>query len=216
MKRSLFVLILLLALLLASCGSPDDSPAQDNGSKQDTSPQPAPVVEPVKDPEPSIPFISDVDINQLFFVSQPFVEQNFYMGSPEPALEPDWNVTDSNYANPSTKYHSIAEFKAVMKDDYYLSESFATRLLDRSSGMLFEHDGGLYVIAANRGSDITVGNEISRAVIRESDSKIILRVTYETIDDTTGEIKVLGSFDADNVLIYEDGRWVWDDIAEYR
>ena len=103
-----------------------------------------------------------------------------------------------------------------MIDDYYLSKNFASRLLERSSGMLFEHDGGLYVIAANRGSDITVGNEISRSVIRESDSKIILRVTYETIDDTSGETKVLGSFDVDNVLIYEDGRWVWDDIAEYR
>ena len=216
MNRSLLALILLLALLLGSCGNPDSSPVEDNSSKADPAPQPAPVVEPVKDPEPSVPALSDVDVSDLYDLSQPYVESNFYFGTPEPDLDPDWSTVDSNYACPSRKFSSIAEFKSHMIADYCLSENFADRLLDRMSGALYEHDGGLYVVSANRGGDITVGNEIRRDVIRESDSKIILRITHEIIDDTSGEVKVLGSFAADNVLIYEDDRWVWDDIVEYR
>ncbi|MBR0451503.1 MAG: hypothetical protein IJI78_05880 [Oscillospiraceae bacterium] len=217
MKRLLLDLFaLLFIVLLVSCGTPEQSPAADISPEPTPSPQAAPAVEPVKDPEPDIPEISDDEVSKSYDLCQPFVEQNFYLGSPEWDLDPDWSQTDSNYANPSQKYHSLDEFRTHVIKDYPLSEKFVDSLLDRVSMMLFEHDSGLYVVSAGRGSDIEVGNEIKRSVIREGDTKIILRVTHERVDDTTGEWKVVGSFDVDNIMIYEYGNWVWDDIVEYR
>ena len=180
-----------------------------------------PVVDPIVGPsedvlEPAVPSISDEDVFKLYELSQPYVEKNFYLGTPMDDLAPDWNVTDSHYGNPSTTYHSLDVFEAYIKQEYFLSNNFADRLLDSSSSILYEHDENVYVVAANRGSNIEVGNEIKRVIIPEGDARIILRVTHETVDDTSGEWKVTGSFDVDNVLIYEDGRWVWDDIAEFR
>ena len=216
MKRLLLVFVSLLVIfLLASCGTTESAPSESSAPQPAPSPQPAPAVEPVKDPEPAIPEISDAEVSSSYDLCKPFVEQNFYLGSPEWDLDPDWSITDSNYANPSQKYHSLDEFRTHIIKDYPLSERFVDSLLDKVSMMLFEHDGGLYVVSGGRGSDIGVGNEISRTVIREGDTKIILRVTHEKIDDTTGEWKVIGSFDVDNVMIYENGNWVWDDIVEY-
>ena len=216
MKRLLLVFVSLLVIfLLASCGTTESAPSESSAPQPAPSPQPAPAVEPVKDPEPAIPEISDAEVSSSYDLCKPFVEQNFYLGSPEWDLNPDWSITDSNYANPSQKYHSLDEFRTHIIKDYPLSERFVDSLLDKVSMMLFEHDGGLYVVSGGRGSDIGVGNEISRTVIREGDTKIILRVTHEKIDDTTGEWKVIGSFDVDNVMIYENGNWVWDDIVEY-
>lgn len=215
--RKLFLMLfsLLVIFLLASCGTPEQSPSESIAPQTDPAPQPTPVVEPVKGPEPDIPEISDEEISNSYDLCKPFVEQNFYLGSPEWDLDPDWSVTDSNYANPSQKYHSLDEFRTHVIKDYPLSEKFVDRLLEKVSMMLFEHDGGLYVMSGGRGADIGVGNEINRTVIRESDTKIILRVTHEKLDDTTGDWKVIGSFDVDNVMIYENGKWVWDDIVEY-
>ncbi|MBR3355226.1 MAG: hypothetical protein IKG47_07740 [Oscillospiraceae bacterium] len=216
MKRLLLVFVSLLVIfLLASCGTTESAPSESSAPQPAPSPQPTPAVEPVKDPEPAIPEISDAEVSSSYDLCKPFVEQNFYLGSPEWDLDPDWSITDSNYANPSQKYHSLDEFRTHIIKDYPLSERFVDSLLDKVSMMLFEHDGGLYVVSGGRGSDIGVGNEISRTVIREGDTKIILRVTHEKIDDTTGEWKVIGSFDVDNVMIYENGNWVWDDIVEY-
>ncbi|MDO5137795.1 MAG: hypothetical protein Q4D71_04965 [Oscillospiraceae bacterium] len=218
MKRLLLVILslLMVVFLFASCGTPEQSPSENISPEPAPSPQPAPAVDPVKDPEPDIPEISDDEVSKSYNLCQPFVEQNFYLGSPERDLDPDWSVTDSNYANPSQKYHTLDEFRTHVIKDYPLSEKFVDSLLDRVSMMLFEHDGGLYVVSAGRGSDIEVGNEINRSVIREGDTKIILRITHEKVDDTTGDWKVVGSFDVDNVMIYEYGNWVWDDIVEYR
>lgn len=218
MKRLLLKVFSLLLILftLASCGTPEQSPSESSAPQPAPSPQPAPVVEPVKDPEPDIPKISDDEVSMSYNLCQPFVEQNFYLGSPEWDLDPDWSQTDSNYANPSQKYHSLDEFRTHVIKDYPLSNKFADNLLAKVSMMLFEHDGGLYVVSAGRGADIGVGNEIKRSVIREGDTKIILRVTHEKVDDTTGDWKVVGSFDVDNVMICEYGKWVWDDIPEYR
>ena len=208
--------LLLVMFVLASCGTPEQSPAEDTAPQPAPSPRPTPVVEPVHDPEPSVPDISDEEVSLSYDLYLPYIEQNFYFGSPEWDLDPDWSKPDSNYAVPSQKYHSLDEFRTHLIKDFPLSEAFVERLLDKVSMMLSEHDGGLYVISGGRGSDIEVGDEIQRTVIRESDTKVILRVTHEKIDDTTGDWKVIGSFDVDNILIYENGRWVWDDLVEYR
>jgi len=184
MKRLLLVFVSLLVIfLLASCGTTESAPSESSAPQPAPSPQPTPAVEPVKDPEPAIPEISDAEVSSSYDLCKPFVEQNFYLGSPEWDLDPDWSITDSNYANPSQKYHSLDEFRTHIIKDYPLSERFVDSLLDKVSMMLFEHDGGLYVVSGGRGSDIGVGNEISRTVIREGDTKIILRVTHEKIDD---------------------------------
>ncbi len=226
MKRIIFFLSLMtVALVLVSCGTPEaaptsePAPSQNTAPAQNPAPQSAPSVsspETEKDPAPSIPEISDDEVYKLYDLCQPYVERNFFTGTPMDDLDADWSVMDENYGNPSRKYHTLAEFKAHVLADYPLSERFLDGLFARISDMLYEHDGNLYVVAANRGTDIFVGNEIERKVIRDSDDRIILRVTHESVDDTTGNNTVTGSFDADNILIFENGRWVWDDIEEYR
>ena len=212
MRKLLGILCLLLVMMaMVSCGS---QPAEQEQQTADVT-EPA---ETEKDDVFNIPQLSDEEIYSLYDQTQPYVEANFYLGTPMNDLDPDWSTVDSNYANPSLKYHSLDEFRTHMLTDYALSERFVDFLLENQTdaGMLSEHDGGLYVVAANRGSDITVGNEIRRVVMRVGDALVTLRITYETVDDTTGEHKVTGSFDSDNVLLYENGRWVWDEIVEYR
>ena len=201
MRKLLGLLCLLLVMVaMVSCGS---QPAEQEQQTADVT-EPA---ETEKEDVLNIPQLSDEEIYSLYDQTQPYVEANFYLGTPMNDLDPDWSIVDSNYANPSLKYHSLDEFRTHM--DFLLENQ-------TDAGMLSEHDGGLYVVAANRGSDITVGNEIRRVVMRVGDALVTLRITYETVYDTTGEHKVTGSFDADNVLLYENGRWVWDEIVEYR
>ncbi len=210
---------MVVVLELVSCGSSEATPASQPAPAQITAPQPAPdSTSPGgnKESVPEIPSISDDEVYKLYDLCQPYVERNFYTGTPMDDLDADWSVMDENYGNPSRKYHTLAEFKAHILTDYPLSECFLDGLFAKVSDMLYEHDGNLYVVAANRGTDIFVGNEIERKVIRDSDDRIILRVTHESVDDTTGNNTVTGSFDADNILIFENGRWVWDDIEEYR
>lgn len=226
MKRILFLLSLMsVVLVLVSCGSPTASPAPESAPSQNTAPaqnpapQSAPSVsspETEKDPAPSIPEISDDEVYKLYDLCQPYVESNFYTGTPMEGLDADWSVADEKYGNPSRNYHTLAEFKAYITSEYPLSERFIDSLFARSADMLYESNGNLYVVAANRGTDIYVGSEIERKVIRDGDDRIILRVTHESVDDTSGNYVVTGSFDADNILIFENGRWVWDDIQEYR
>ena len=210
---------MVVVLELVSCGSSESTPASQPAPAQITAPHPAPdSTSPGgnKESVPEIPSISDDEVYKLYDLCQPYVERNFYTGTPMDDLDADWSVMDENYGNPSRKYHTLAEFKAHILTDYPLSECFLDGLFAKVSDMLYEHDGNLYVVAANRGTDIFVGNEIERKVIRDSDDRIILRVTHESVDDTTGNNTVTGSFDADNILIFENGRWVWDDIEEYR
>ena len=214
------IAFLFVAMLLCSCGAKETQPSGDSSSQSGT-PSPEPVVEPVADPvddpveEEKPAEISDDQISLLYGIAQPFVERNFYFSSPYTDAEVDWSVMDDKYGNPSTVYHSLSEYREHMIRDYSLSERFADSLLAKYPDAVYEKDGSLYVICMDRGGDITVGNEVSRTVIREGD-RIILRVTHQHIDDTSGQVQVLGTFDVDNILIYENGNWVWDDIVEYR
>ena len=185
MKR---ILLLLLILLLTGCaktfeGNPDSS-------------------------------FDDVNVDEVyesFNSTFGYVHQNFYYSTPHWDLDPDYEQCDENYGCKARNYSSLEEFKDHMVNDYDLSEDFAQRLIDKYyPHYLYDKEDGLYVVDADRGSNISVGERISQELIRESDDKIILKSTYESIDVNTG--KVDGSFDVDSILVLINGEWLWDDI----
>lgn len=87
----------------------------------------------------------------------------------------------------------------------YFSADLAQTLLD--DGRYFESDGVLYAIAADRGSNITRGDILSKAVTDRSDTSITFTVTVETMDPETGEST--GSEDIDYQYELVDGNWVF-------
>jgi len=153
----------------------------------------------------------DVDIDAVYeSKSFHFVHENFYQSTPHWNLDPDYEHCDENYACKARNYDSLEQFRRHMIEDYDLTENFADSLLSRYTNYLYDKEDGLYVVDADRGSRINVGNRIAEELIRESDDKIIHRATYESIDLQTG--KVNGSFDVDSILVLIDGEWLWDDI----
>lgn len=87
----------------------------------------------------------------------------------------------------------------------YFAPDLAETLLD--DGRYFESDGVLYAIAADRGSDITRGDVISKDVTDRSDTSITFTVTVETLNPETGE--ATGSEDIDYQYELIDGDWVF-------
>jgi hypothetical protein len=69
------------------------------------------------------------------------------------------------------------------------SETIVNQLLDQSelNNRYIDIDGQLYAIPADRGADITKGDE-THQVIFESDNKIIYRVEVDVIDPGTGNV----------------------------
>ena len=153
------------------------------------------------------------DIYESFDKAFRYVHYNFYYSTPHHDLDPDYEQLDENYGCKSKNYKSLKEFKDHMINDYNLTDDFAQRLIDRYyPNYLYEKEDSLYVVIADRGSNTSVGERISKELIRESDNKIILRSTYESIDINTG--KVDGSFDVDSILIHIDDKWLWDEIPK--
>lgn len=168
--------------------------------------------------ETGIKEISEEDIYELNTKNQRFVETNFYLGTPEWELGTDFDRMDKEtYATPALKCHSMAEFKDYMKDNYDLSKAFIDKLIDSHSSSIYEKDDELWIVSAGRGGDITVGSETGHEIIRQ-DGKIILRISHEELElnTDTGTETIKGTFETDNILIYEDGRWVFEDIPSFR
>lgn len=91
----------------------------------------------------------------------------------------------------------------------YLKTLFADNIVDglieASSDQYVEHDGKLYVLPADRGSDIFKGEE-TYEVVRVSDTEIKLTVTVEIYDDPMQQ-NVTGYEHHDFFLEFSDNRW---------
>ena len=204
MKKLMLVVVVLLML----CGCQNKEEIQNEEIKEDV-PQTAEEAE-----VSAVKEISDEEIYEMYLKNQSFVEKNFYMGTPEWELGADWNRLDTeNGATPATVCHSVREFKEYMKNNYELSEAFIDKLIDSVSSFMYEKEGELWIVSAGRGGDITVGLETGHEVLRQGD-KIVLRISHEQLEVETETVK--GTFDTDNTLIYEDGKWVFEDIPAFR
>ena len=203
------ILAIMILFLICGCQNKKEDSAE---TKTDL-----PETETAKE-DTAIDEISDEDIYELYTKNQRFVETNFYLGTPEWELGTDYDRMDKEtYAAPALKCHSIAEFKDYMKGNYDLSKTFIDKLVDSHSSSIYEKDDELWIVSAGRGGDITVGSETGHEIIRQDD-KIILRISHEELEfnTDTGTETVKGAFETDNVLIYEDGRWVFEDIPSFR
>ena len=128
----------------------------------------------------------DVDIDAIYESFQrsfSFVHYNFYYSTPHQDLDPDYEHCDENYACKARNYDSLEQFRRHMIEDYDLTENFADSLLGRHAKDIYDKEDGLYVVDADRGSRINVGNRIAEELIRESDDRIVHRATYESIDE---------------------------------
>ncbi|MBR4462628.1 MAG: hypothetical protein IKS51_08625 [Erysipelotrichaceae bacterium] len=198
---SRFMIIGMTLILLWGCGS-SSSNAGSAYSSSGTAPA-----------SPSVPDISDSEIIRIYDKASSYVFRNFYSATPYRDLDPDYGAgMDESFAFPAKKYKTLAEFRDHIMNDYQISESFADRLLNSVSYQLYEVDGRLYIAEADGQMDQTVGNEVSREVIRQNDTKVLLRVTYEKVDDNGS---VTGSLVMDNVFVYQNGMWVVDSIPNF-
>ena len=150
------------------------------------------------------------DLYESLINSRSFISENFYFSTPHWDLEPDYDHCDENHACRSTKYTSMEDYKRHIMNDYDLTEDFADTLINRYPDCFYELEDGLYVVDADSGSNISVGNLREIKCIRKAEDKILLRITYERIDVHTG--KISGTFNVDNVAVLVDDRWLWDDI----
>ena len=193
-------IIALVLILLWGCGGS----SANTGTSSSSSGTPA---------SSSVPELSDSEISRMYDKASSYVFDNFYKATPYRDLDPDYGAgADDNLALPARKYKTMAEFKAHIMNDYRISESFADRLLSGVSHQLYEKNGQLYVAVADGQMDQTVGNETGREVIRQNDTKIVLRVTYEKVDFNGA---ATGSLVLDNVFVYKDGKWVIDSIPNF-
>ncbi len=91
----------------------------------------------------------------------------------------------------------------------YLNELFVyditEELMTASANRYVEHEGKLYVIPADRGTDIFKGAE-SYELVRVSDKEIKFTVTVEIYDDPDQK-NIIGYEDYDFFLEFSDNRW---------
>lgn len=95
------------------------------------------------------------------------------------------------------------------------SDDIVAGLLNRGDGLerYRDIDGELYAIPADRGTDITKGDE-TRRIVRESDSKAIVEVTVQLLDPETG--KAAGQEVHDFSYRYRDGKWIFETFGLVR
>ena len=87
----------------------------------------------------------------------------------------------------------------------FFSDDITQGLMDISSDRYAEREGKLYVLPADRGTDISKGAE-SYEVVRVSEKKIKLAVTVEIYEDPMQK-NVTGYKQYDFFLEFSDGRW---------
>ena len=98
----------------------------------------------------------------------------------------------------------------------HLYNLFSNEIADGllSSGRYFDKDGELYAIAADRGTDISKGGE-SYEIIRESDKKIIYRITVELLSNEDF-VTVIDYEAHDMIYEYIAGKWVFTRFELFR
>ncbi|MCL2057282.1 MAG: hypothetical protein FWH02_08720 [Oscillospiraceae bacterium] len=97
----------------------------------------------------------------------------------------------------------------------YLESLFAASIADDKleGGLFRDIDGSLYKMGAARGGNIFKGDE-EYEIIRESEARIIFRVTVEDLDDPGGD--VIGHTIHDMIYEQIDGRWVFGSFEMVR
>jgi len=87
----------------------------------------------------------------------------------------------------------------------FFTDNITEELMNTSSDRYVEQEGKLYVLPADRGTDILKGEE-TLEFLRESDTKIKFTVTVETYDDPDQQ-NVVGHEKHDFFLEYTDNGW---------
>ncbi len=209
MKRNAFILIFALLMLLSACTPPAATPS-DPAAPQSGAGKPAETSETERETPPVQTPAKDEVVNAYEKATEVMTWFELGAGSMEDInYEVTKEVDEKSYCPVEHEdFSTLAEF-----DDYLramFSEGLVTELLDR--GQFRDIDGKLYVLSADRGSDIFISDERSYELIPESGTKFILRVTYGVYaeDDEGGPTESIGQEEStDAVYEYVDGKWVF-------
>ncbi len=114
------------------------------------------------------------------------------------------------------RYYKADKFETYAAFRKYLEGLFSVDYVNGllSSIAFIEHDGMLYAMMADRGSNPRMGAE-TYTVLRESDTKYILRVTVELLEGGYPP-EVVGYETFDFPYEYIDNKWVFTDFPKIR
>jgi len=118
--------------------------------------------------------------------------------------ENGWIYTRVDHESIST----LADLQAHLHDIF--TAEVVSGMFDRSGSNYREFHGVLYTLGGERGWNITAGEE-THEIIRESDTRIIYRVTVEILDVDTLETVVDTEV---HEFVYEliDGQWLFSNF----
>ncbi len=137
-----------------------------------------------------------------------------------------WNrmsigTLDAEYGKPADdegRYYPVRDYKTRTALEKRFAESFTAELTETFLGELFdglyrEIDGRLCVMPADRGTDSRAGVESLEAqVVDDTTVRVIRRIAvFEILEDGEDFIWYpVGFCPQELMLVYEDGRWVFD------
>ncbi|MCL2572753.1 MAG: IseA DL-endopeptidase inhibitor family protein [Defluviitaleaceae bacterium] len=104
--------------------------------------------------------------------------------------------------------NSLADLEAYLHDIF--TPNVVSDMFNLIPGRFRDFDGVLYVLGADRGGMSDRGNEVHE-IIRESDQRIIYRVTVDVLDWETLAVTV-DTVTYDFVLTLVDGNWLFNNF----
>ena len=108
---------------------------------------------------------------------------------------------------------TYAELRAYLQTLF--SDDIVAGLLNGGGGLerYRDIDGELYAIPADRGTDLTKGDE-TRRILRDGGSGVIVEVAVQLLDPETGD--VTGQEIHDFSYVYRDGKWIFETFSLVR
>lgn len=214
---SAFFLFALFCTAFAACAAPRPGPASATASAAVSSAVSAlaPIASsaPALSPASSGPTVTDEQIEEAYGKA---VEAYGWFDLTTMPLEDGTGMEYDGQFYQKVRHETIktyAQLEAYLRTLF--SDDIVGRLLNRGDGLerYRDIDGELYAIPADRGTDLTKGDE-TRAILRASDSKAIVEVTVQLLDPEAG--KVTGQEVHDFSYVYRDGKWIFETFSLVR
>ena len=202
MKRTIICGVILMILLAALTGcSGTKPPANEAAAPGGNAGTPA--AAPAETPGSNVSIPTDAKVENAYLTARE--AYNWFNFGTMPTDSSDWKDA-GDYRFERVVHEQIETFADL---EFYLNTIFTKKFTNEilSGDHLYSDiDGKLYAVAADRGSDILKGDERAE-IIRESDRKIIYRITVDVLDEPEGSVVDTEVFDF--VYAVEDGGGQW-------
>ena len=232
-KTMLFCVFLLLMGMAASCADTDVLWPDSGTVSESTAAEPEPVLQTEKplptapetesetasSPAPDLaavranPAVPSPEETELLYKYAAELWNLLHISTLEGIFDPALAVEEHFF--PVRDYPTVESLLARFRESYTeaLSQSLLTEMLDNQYR---ERDGKLYVTPADRGTDIRVGKSVLSAETVDDETVRVLRtVTVCDVYDIGSDFLwyPIGLSPQELMLVYEDGRWVFDSFT---